>query len=69
MWNFSPGWVTGTNYQKASNFLDHANSEQHLTSMAGFGRLSERKAQGMPTSSYTPIVCSVMVLGDVRKSK
>ena len=67
MCNFSPAWLAGSTNHKTSNVLDHAKSEQHVASMA---RLQEQhaRARDLPTSSYAPIVRSLMVL-DQREKK
>ena len=66
--NFSVAWLTGTTNHTTSNVLDHAKSEQHVTSMA---RLQEEraKAQGTPTSSYALIVRSITLLDNHKKER
>ena len=61
MKNYSQAWITGSGNHRASNLLDHARSDQHVTAMSHL-HTAQAMAQQEPIVSYAPIAHSLLTL-------
>ena len=68
MRNFSDAWITGSTNHKSSNIVDHAKSEQHVSSMACM-RTARAKANNERIESYAPIARYLMTMNEGDKAK
>ena len=66
MKNFSEAWITGSENQRSSNLLDHANSEQHKSAMSPH-RTAQARSSNQPITTFAPIARSLLNLGDSEK--
>jgi hypothetical protein len=66
MRNFSAAWIAGSTNHKTSNIVDHAKSEQHVSSMV-YMRIAQAKANNEPLESYTPIARCLMMMDEEEK--
>ena len=66
MRNFSASWITGSTNNMSSSIVDHAKSEQHVTSMAHM-RAARAKANNEPVESYAPIARYLMIMDKEEK--